>query len=262
MIPYHEADDITVYCADNREVDLPMADLILTDPPYSETTHAGARTNPVGGHDGSSNWRMGGNPVLPLGIDFDSVTPDDVRAIFARLAPVAKRWVVSFLDWHHVLPVEEGADAMGLRFVRHAIWVKPNGAPQFTGDRPGTGWESIAVLHKAGGRMRWNGGGRTGVYTYNVAHKDHRISDHPNAKPFQLIAQLIQDFSDPGDLVLDPFGGSGVVAAAALTLGRRCVLIERTERHCADLVFWLRNRRPIRVGGDVGPMFDQDEVTL
>lgn len=249
MKPYYDANGITVYCADNRAIDLPMADLILTDPPYSETTHTGARSAP--------KWSTSGGMVAPpLGIDFDSVTATDVHAMFVRFALIARRWVVSFLDWRHVEPLESNTPN-GLRFVRHGIWIKPNGAPQFTGDRPGTGWESIAFLHKAGGRMRWNGGGKHGVYTCNVAHASHRISEHPNAKPFALVAELIRDFSDPGDLIVDPFGGSGVVAAAASALGRRCVLVEQNEAHCAALVFWLKHRRPARLAtSDYGPLFD------
>ncbi|MEI8164906.1 MAG: site-specific DNA-methyltransferase, partial [Chloroflexales bacterium] len=190
-----------------------------------------------------------GNSAVPLGIAFDSISGDEAGAIFARLAPLAKRWVVSFLDWRHVGTLEAACNdpAFGLRFVRHAIWVGPNKAPQFTGDRPGTGWESIAVLHNPTGRMRWNGGGRHGVYTCNVAHKDHRISNHPNAKPLPLLAQLIADFSDPGDLVLDPFCGSGAVLAAAKLAGRRAVGVEQNEQHCADLVFWLEHGRPRKV---------------
>jgi hypothetical protein len=248
--PYYDKDGITLYCGKNEDVDLPAADLILTDPPYSETTHAGARREApkatTADADGVRRFAQGGNSAVPLGIAFDSISGDEAGAIFARLAPLAKRWVVSFLDWRHV----GGLDAHppdGLRFVRHMVWVGPNKAPQFTGDRPGTGWESIAVLHNATGRMRWNGGGKHGVYTHNVAHMAHRISAHPNAKPVPLLAQLITDFSDPGDLVLDPFCGSGAVLAAARLTGRRAVGVEQNERHCADIVFYLTHGRPRRV---------------
>jgi site-specific DNA-methyltransferase (adenine-specific) len=259
--PIYDKDGITVYCADNREVDLPVADLIITDPPYSDVTHKGARTNApkstTTGPDGKRHFLMGGNSALPLGIAFDHITDDDVLDIFGRLALHTKRWIVSFVDWRHAALLEaaigEAADSTEpspltrLRFVRAGVWVGPNKAPQFTGDRPGTGWEALAFLHRSDvGRMRWNGGGRHSVYTYNVAHKDHRISDHPNAKPFQLVAQLIRDFSDEGDLVLDPFGGSGVVAAACVLLGRRCVIIEKNQQHCDDLVFWLTSGRVVR----------------
>lgn len=85
-------------------------------------------------------------------------------------------------------------------------------------------------------------------------------TDHPAQKPEKLLAKLILASSDPGDLVLDPFLGSGSTAAAAKKLGRRFCGIEREEEYCAlaqkrlemaeedariqgfeDGVFWERN---------------------
>lgn len=259
--PYYDKDGITLYCADNRDVAWPETDLILTDPPYSDATHEGASTNPpkatTPDEMGVRRFLTGGNAALPLGIDFDPLTLSDLDDCFARLAPLTRRWVVSFLDWRHTAHLEANPPG-GLRFVRFGVWVKPNGAPQFTGDRPGTGWESIAFLHKAGGRMVWNGGGKHGVYTCNTVHQDNRISDHPNAKPIPLLAELIKDFSDPGDLVFDPYAGSGAVLAAAKLTGRRAIGIERDERHCQALAFWLDNGRPMRRGVTATlPMFDE-----
>ena len=83
---------------------------------------------------------------------------------------------------------------------------------------------------------------------------------HPTQKPEKLLAKLILASSDPGDLVLDPFAGSGSTAVAAKKLGRRFVGIEQDEQYCvwaekrlenadsdptiqgyADGVFWERN---------------------
>jgi site-specific DNA-methyltransferase (adenine-specific) len=50
---------------------------------------------------------------------------------------------------------------------------------------------------------------------------------HPCQKPLGLLSYLIRTATRPGDIVLDPFAGSGSTAAAALASGRRCVLIER-----------------------------------
>lgn len=222
MKPYFESGGIAIYHGDSREVlpHLPQADHVITDPPYSDVTHRGAMTNP--------DWaKSGGNAPHRL-LDFDSIAFPDLTAIYQASAP--KRWLVSFLDWRYMLPLEGwcAEQATPLRFVRHGIWVKPNGAPQFTGDRPGQGWEAIAVLHaKAGGRMRWRGGGHHAVWTYPKQNEAHKT-----AKPLPLVRRLVEQFTDPGDLILDPFMGGGAVLRAAKDLGRRAVGVEIDERHC------------------------------
>lgn len=85
-------------------------------------------------------------------------------------------------------------------------------------------------------------------------------TDHPTQKPEKLIAKLILASSRPGDLVLDPFLGSGTTAVVAKKLGRRCLGIEQSLDYCLvaakrlllaesnpkiqgyeDGVFWERN---------------------
>jgi site-specific DNA-methyltransferase (adenine-specific) len=85
-------------------------------------------------------------------------------------------------------------------------------------------------------------------------------TDHPTQKPEKLIAKLILASSIPGDIVLDPFLGSGTTAVVAKKLGRRFMGIERERKYCAlaqkrlemadnnpeiqgysDGVFWERN---------------------
>ena len=86
---------------------------------------------------------------------------------------------------------------------------------------------------------------------------------HPTQKPEKLLAKLILASSDPGDVVLDPFAGSGSTAVAAKKLGRHFIGIEIDPLYCvwaekrletaaadqaiqgyADGVFWERNSRP------------------
>ncbi|MGF1537192.1 MAG: DNA-methyltransferase [Elainellaceae cyanobacterium] len=90
-------------------------------------------------------------------------------------------------------------------------------------------------------------------------------TDHPTQKPEKLVAKLILASSNPGDLVLDPFLGSGTTAVVAKKLGRRYLGIEQDELYCclaekrlaiaetdpsiqgfAEGVFWERNTGKLR----------------
>lgn len=217
LTPYFEdkAAGITLYHCRAEELlaTLPpqSVDLVLTDPPYAEETHEGARS-----------IKDTHNPM----IDFDSISEAELRAVFDSIGAVSRKWVVSFMDWRHISAFE-GCPPAGLRFVRFGIWVKPNGAPQFTGDRPSQGWEGIAIMHRLGGRMQWNGGGRDAVFNHPRKNELHKT-----AKPLPLVKELVTLFSNPGDLVVDPFMGGGPVARACKDLGRRFVGCDIDERWC------------------------------
>lgn len=226
MEPYYQDAFVTLYHGDCRAIVplLPTADHTITDPPYSDRTHKGARTNP--------DWTISGGNEPPALLHFDSIDLDALRAIYTLCAP--RRWLISFCDWRYVSSLES-APPDKLRFVRFGIWTKPNGAPQFSGDRPATGWEAIAIMHNiGGGRMRWNGGGHAAVWNCHIspvgAGKGH--SAHPTTKPIPLMRDLIRLFTDPGDLILDPFAGIGSTGRACKDMGRRCVLIEQNEQYC------------------------------
>ncbi len=209
--PYYEDESCAIYHGDCRDIlpYLPEADLVLTDPPYAEATHAGARSH---------------RDVNVASINFASIDDEFMRTWL--LAVKCRGWTVANVDWRHI-PALESQPPTGMRFVRFGIWVKPNGAPQFTGDRPATGWEAVAILHADNGKMQWNGGGNRAVWTCNVTH-----GDHPTEKPLRLVSQWVSLFSNEGALVVDPFSGSGTTLVAARNLGRRAIGIEIEERYC------------------------------
>ncbi len=221
ITPYYQQGNIAIFHGRCQDVlpSLSGVDLILTDPPFAEQTHAGAATHPtrMAGGDGHSPRKL---------LDFDSITFADLHAIFSLFGPTGVKWIVSFMDWHHIYQMEQ-TPPDGLRFVRFGMWDKPNGAPQFTGDRPSQGWEGIAIMHRLGGRMRWNGGGHRAVWRENkISHPLHKT-----AKPPALVGKLMTAFSQPGDTVLDCFMGIGTTLIEAKRLGRKAIGIELNERY-------------------------------
>ena len=87
-------------------------------------------------------------------------------------------------------------------------------------------------------------------------------TDHPTQKPEKLLAKIILASTNSGDLILDPFAGSGTTAVAAKKLGRSFIAIESDEQYCllaqkrlemaesdssiqgfSDGLFWERNSK-------------------
>lgn len=178
-------------------------DVVISDPPYDEATHRG--------HQCGMRKRSQ--------IEFDPVNPEKITG---RLLQIARRWVVVFSSGVQVGKYADAAGGhwlMGGSFVRFGIWTKINPMPQWSGDRPASWGESLAIMHNRGTKLRWNGGGRPAAWGHGSAHGKDR--HHQTPKPLPLMLDLVRDFSDPGELVWDPYCGSGTTGVACLRLGRR-----------------------------------------
>ena len=159
-------------------------------------------------------------------IHFEAIALKDLKAILTNCASLCDRWVVATMEWRHVAALDYEPPP-GLRFMRMGVWIKRNGMPQISADRPAQGWEAIAYLHNADHKPVWNGGGRAANFVTNVEH-----GEHPTTKPTEVFGPLVELFSDKGNLILDPFMGSGTTLRAAKDLGRRAIGIELEERYC------------------------------
>lgn len=215
MKPYYEHAGQTIYHGDCREI-LPLvrAEHCISDPPYSANTRAGARTR--------NDDKHAGDVLVPF-----SITEEEILSIAQLISSSISRWFVASMDWRHVAAIEKAVPE-GLRFVRAGCWVKSNSAPQFTGDRPAPGWEMVACLHSSATKMRWNGGGARAVWQTSIENQN----GHPTPKPLELMRTWVQQFTDEGETIVDPFCGSGTTLVAAKNLGRKAIGIEIEERYC------------------------------
>lgn len=216
MKKYYSDESVTIYHGDCREI-LPIVgavDHVISDPPYGDPdTHDG--------HIGKITLRNGEPAGQALG--FAGISGAEMISIAESWVGIASRWVVFTCEWKflHLL------DERGI-LIRFGIWRKPDGAPQFTGDRPGTGWEAVAICHRDG-KKKWNRGGRHAFWDFP---KGENKSGHPTGKPIGLYKAFVSDFSEPGETILDPFMGSGTTLRAAKDLGRKAIGIEMNERYC------------------------------
>ncbi len=195
-------------------------DVTITDPPYEAEAHTkGRRTKAPGWRTararGLSEFVAAATPV-----PFAQIAEVDRAEVAHEIARITRRWILVFCQveasqlWAHAF-ITAGAE-----YIRTMVWTKPDGQPQFTGDRPGCGYESIVVAHRKG-RKRWNGGGKVGVFEFNKNIGGALPAPHPTTKPLPLMRELVSLFSEPGELVLDPFAGSGSTGVACGMLGRR-----------------------------------------
>lgn len=215
---------------DNREVLPTLPDRsvahVITDPPYEAEAHTSHRRILKGTRPGHARRWQAGDVAELNPIQFQPLTQGEREWAGREIGRAAARWALVFCQVEATQKWAKAVEAGGSRYRRTCLWVKPDGQPQLSGDRPGMGYETIIAAHPSG-RMRWNGGGKCGVFTHIKNVTGSRESNpHPTTKPLPLMLELVELFTDPDDIVLDPYAGSGTTGVACLRLGRRFIGIE------------------------------------
>lgn len=223
--PYYQDDLVTLYHGDCRKALASMADrevdVVITDPPYDERTHAMARSE-------GGEAPAGGRLLSGAKAKFHAYTHAEQLAIFAEMGRVTRRWVVATVATDTAFRFEVDEKPPGLRLLRVGAWIKTNPMPIFSGDRPAMGWEPIVYFHRDDLKPAWNGGGKAA----NFVLPSSQGTGHPTSKPLAMVAEWVRLFSNPGDTVLDPFVGSGTTLRAAKDEGRSAIGWEVDERYC------------------------------
>ena len=233
MKPYYEDDFVTLYHGDYRDVlpELGQVDHIIADPPYSEHVHGSARRRNITYRDRGA--RYGADTRRKVDLGFGHLLPEDRAFLCEQSARLARRWVLTFSDTESAHLWRENLEEEGLDYVRTGAWIKIGSTPQFSGDRPATGFESITICHQPG-RKRWNGGGKHAVWSVPIVldRGANGARLHTTQKPLELMLSLVDLFTDRNEMVLDFVAGSGTTLVAAKSLGRRAIGVELEERYC------------------------------
>lgn len=185
-----------------RTFDADSIDLIVTDPPY------------LGRYRDRSGRTLANDDNAPA-----------VMSTYAEMYRVLKpdSYCVSFYGWTAIDKFAEAWSTAGFRTVGHIVWPKTYASKtRHTEYRH----ESAYVLTKGNPALPKQPISDVQCWSYSGNKA------HPTEKTVEVIAPLIRSFSSPGDLVLDPFLGSGTTAVAAALNGRRAIGIELEERYC------------------------------
>lgn len=203
---------------------------VITDPPYARDVYLRvARFEET--WTGPDRQAKSAPGLAKMAAGAIGAIDDLIAPASAEIARLTSRWALVFSDVETCHVWRAGLQ-QGMRYVRTGAWVKPDAMPQMSGDRPAVGFEPCTIAH-AYGPMRWNGGGKLATWTYNTVKGTARDRpDHPCPKPLPLMRELVSLFTDSGDIILDPFMGSGTTLRAAKDLGRRAIGIEIEERWC------------------------------
>jgi DNA modification methylase len=213
--------DCTLYLGDCLEVmpTLDSVDHVICDPPYEALVHENNKRLSTG-----RQLKDKRNPFTAW--NFEAV--DDIRKPFcAEVKKISNGWFIGFCIIEGVKPWELEINESEMKYKRACLWIKPDGMPQFNGQCPGIGYECFVNAWASSGHSKWNGGGKHGVYYCNKG--DQRYGGHPTEKPVKLMAEILKDFTNHKETILDPFMGSGTTGVACVKLGRKFIGIELDE---------------------------------
>jgi len=233
--------DNTLYEGDVLEIlrqwDDNSVDHCITDPPYNMSKRNGL------GWAFSSHVTMNEKWDIYSRDEYLEFSRAWLREVSRVVRPNGNLFI--FGSFHNIYDLGHLIHEMDLKILNSIVWFKPNAQPNITcrmltesaehiiwacnaPKKKATGWVfnyEVAKQLNGGKQMR-------NVWTIPYpSSKERRYGKHPSQKPLQLITRIMRIATNPGDLVLDCFGGSGTTAVVAQSFDRRWVTIENNAEY-------------------------------
>lgn len=138
--------------------------------------------------------------------------------------------LLTFYDIWKSNEIKESADKYKFKQPRVCCWTKTNPVPINSKINYLSNANEYFFTFVKGGKPTFNSKYDNALYKYPICHGKERYK-HPTQKPLALIKELIEKHSNPGDLVLDTFAGTGTTAHACILSDREYIVIEREEEY-------------------------------
>lgn len=203
-------------------------DLILVDPPYLISKESGFKNI----SDNTTEEMK--SKYGKLSIDFGEWDKDEIdwNLLFKEYYRVLKKGgtLIFFFDIWKSGTIKEAAELSNFKQPRVCQWQKNNPVPVNSKlNYLSNAVEYFFTFTKVS-KPTFNSEYDNGVYRYPICHGKERYA-HPTQKPLELIKDLIKKHSNPGDLVLDTFAGTGTTGHAAILLDRNYIIIEKDKKY-------------------------------
>lgn len=256
--PYYVDEASMVLHGSCFDVPVPMVDVVICDTPFSEETHRG--------HDASADRtrRTRRGRIEPMrarprrALNYDFWTPDDVNRYVELWSPRCRGWFVIMTD-DVLVPTWKAAFRDVGRYPFASIpFVWPGSRFRKCGDGPAccTIWIVVARPRHAP-YSKWSKHHHAPASEYRMPAGLNDQVKKMGGKPVWLLERLVDDYSLPGNLIIDPTAGHGTTGVAAKRLGRRSILVDVNEadvRECASRLAVTREQRVLK--------FDTATVTM
>jgi modification methylase len=230
--------------AEMSKLDAESVDLVFADPPYNLQLRGDLK-------------RPDDSRVDAVDDDWDKFSSFEAYDDFTRawllacrrlMKPAATLWVIG--SYHNIFRVGTILQDAGFWILNDVIWRKSNPMPNFRGRRFTNAHETMIWAARDADAKSYTfnyealKAGNEDVqvrsdWTLPLCTGEERLKNvdgkklHPTQKPQTLLARVILASSRPGDLVLDPFCGTGTTGSVAKQLGRRFIGVERDRDYAA-----------------------------
>jgi 23S rRNA G2445 N2-methylase RlmL len=202
--------------------DVDMVDAVICDPPYGAKTHDAhdhaVRSTRLRPQDVASDRRS---------ISYESFTNDDVNEFISSWAPRTRGWMACMTSHDLCEAYTEAMEAAGRYVFAPLPFFSPGSRVRLSGDGPSS-WTCWIVVS----RPRCMPFAKWGTLPGGYAGPSPSC-EVVGGKPLWLMQAIVRDYTRPGELVCDPFVGSGTTAVAALSEGRRFIGAEAMPEHHA-----------------------------
>lgn len=213
LAPTWSKNGVDLYLGDCRDVlpTLGAVDHVITDPPFSARTHEGHDAGP--GINGGTPY----DGATRKGLGYDCWTEVDATEFVNLASSICSAWMVIFNDDVLALHIRYAMEDAGRYAFAPLPFYAPGSRVRLSGDGPSS-WTIWIMVSRTKAQSRW--GTLPGGY---LAQEGWRDREYMGGKPVKLMEAIVGDYSRKGDLVLDPFMGSGTTGVACVKLGRRFV---------------------------------------